>query len=86
MPNLPLPTMKKNEPIVSKRLTSERMSSVDLQKFMQKHGIAPKELGEILGVTPQAVALWISGEREFSVTNSRLIRIMDKYPKLIEEF
>ena len=58
----------------------------ELQDFMNHHGISKKELSEIFGVTIQAVNLWLDGKREFSVTNSRLIRIFKKYPQLLKEF
>ena len=71
----------------SRRVTSnEKLTSDELVKFMQKHGISEKELSEIFGVTVQAVKLWVTGQREFSVTNSRLVRLFMKYPKLIGEF
>lgn len=84
---MPLPTMKKNEPIVSKRRSEpENMTPDQIGKFMKKHGIDEKEFAEILGCTIQAVRLWVTGQREFSVTNSRLLRMFDKHPQLIRDF
>lgn len=71
----------------SKRIKSnEKLSAHELNTFMDENGISVKEFAEILGVTEQAVKLWKNGNREFSITNSRLIRIFQKYPRLIREF
>jgi DNA-binding transcriptional regulator YiaG len=53
---------------------------------MNLNGISEKELSEIFGVTIQAVRLWVTGARDFSVTNTRLVRMFQKNPKLIREF
>jgi DNA-binding transcriptional regulator YiaG len=84
---LPVPTSKKKEVITSKRsVESERLSSDELNAWMKKNGIGDKELAEIFGVTIQAVKLWTTGQRDFSITNSRLINLFKKYPQLIREF
>lgn len=84
--NMPTPT-KKNEKVVSKRSTAaDRLSAEDLVKWMKHQGIDEHELSEIFGVTIQAVKLWVSGDREFSVTNSRLVAMFKKYPQLLKEF
>jgi len=64
----------------------ECLKPKELQDFMNFHGISRRELSEIFGVTTPAVSLWLTGQREFSVTNSRLVRLFDKYPKLLKEF
>lgn len=72
---------------ISDRITkNEKLSSEELQAFMDRNGISDKEMAEILGVSAQAVKLWLSGARDFSITNSRLIRQWTKYPQLIKEF
>ena len=69
------------KPGSSPRVTkNERLTIKELQKFMNYHGISIKEMSEILGVTPQAVNLWLNGQREISVTLSRLVRMFMKYP------
>lgn len=85
---LPMPGKpKNNSPVHSKRSTEgERMTMAEVKAFMKSHGIGEKEFAELLGVTIQAVTLWMNGKREFSVTNSRLLRMFEKYPKLIREF
>lgn len=76
-----------NKAIVSKRhAVAENLSSDEINKFMKKHGIGEKEMAEIFGVTIQAVRLWTSGARTFTVTNSRLIALFNKYPQLLKEF
>lgn len=67
-------------------MNNNHLEIKELLAFMSLHGISPKELAEILGVTIQAVSLWIEGKRDISITTSRLIRIMQKYPILIREF
>lgn len=73
---IPTPNSKSNEHLTIKELTA----------FMNKNGLSPKEFAEILGVTIQAVNLWLNGGRDFSVTNTRLIRMFQKYPTLLREF
>jgi transcriptional regulator with XRE-family HTH domain len=65
---------------------SKILSPKDLRNFMNFHGISTKELAEIFGVTERAIEYWLTGKRELSVTNCRLIRIFHKYPQLLEEF
>lgn len=75
------------KPIDSNRIrTNERLTIKELDKFMKKNGVSIKEFSEILGVTEQAVKLWLTGQRVFSITNSRLIRMFIKWPNLIREF
>lgn len=62
------------------------MKLEELVEFMNFHGISGIELSEILGVSTQAVNLWLTNQRELSTTNTRLIRLLRKYPKLIREF
>lgn len=83
---MPAPT-KKNEIVHSKRSSEgEKMTPDELNKWMNQNGISDRELSEIFGVTEPAVRLWTSGQRGFSVTNSRLIRLFQKYPTLLREF
>lgn len=41
-----------------------RMSIDELRGFLRKSGLAPGELAKLLGITPRAVGLWLSGERD----------------------
>lgn len=73
--------------LVSRRSPKfDKLSVEELTAWMKLQGISEKELSEIFGVSLQAVRLWTNGQREFSVTNSRLVKMFQKYPKLIEEF
>jgi len=82
-----IPTPKPAAPVVSERIRPhEKLSAKELNEFMNHNGISIDEFGKILGVTNQAVRLWITEQREFSVTNTRLIRLFQKYPQLIREF
>lgn len=80
--NIPSPLAKKLESVrKAKNLTTE-----ELTKFMKRHGFDEKELAELLGITPQAVRLWTTGQREISITNTRLVRLLDKHPTLMRDF
>lgn len=63
-----------------------RLKVAELNDWMAKEGISDKEMSEIFGVSIQCVRYWKSGQREFSITNSRLIRLFQKYPRLVREF
>ena len=73
---------------MNKRLDvkEEKMSAEELKKWMNTVGMSGKEFSTILGVSEQAVTLWVTGRRDFNVTNSRLVRLFMKYPKLLKEF
>ena len=58
----------------------------ELSDFMNHNGFSDREFADLLGVTIQAVRLWKSGQREFSLTNSRIVRAFIKYPTLMREF
>lgn len=61
------------------------VSVLEFNTFLNKHGIADIEFAEIFGVSVQAVWLWKKGERELSLTNSKVIRLLDRYPQLLKE-
>lgn len=63
-----------------------QLSADQLKNFLNYHGLSDKEFSDLLGVSPQAVKLWKTGQREFSETNSKLLRLFDKHPKLMREF
>ena len=84
MMSMSTPTTKLHE---SKRfVNNDKMSVDELTQWMNTNGFSAKELGELLGVTTQAVKKWTGGERDVSVTTSRLIRMFIKFPQLIKEF
>lgn len=85
MSKLPSP-LAPNELPERKNWKRDQMSAQELSEFMKLHGISEYEMSELLGVTPQAVRLWLTGQRPFSVLNSRLIRMFQKYPQLIKVF
>ena len=81
---IPLPTLTT---AVSKRVTSgEKLTKEEMREFMNTHGLADKEFAQIMGVTMQAVRLWLTGDRSISITISRLVRLFTKYPNLLREF
>lgn len=73
-------------PVQSKTVEDRALTAPELKAWMDKQGFGEKELGEFLGVTWQAVRLWIRGERNVPMTTSKIIRLMQKYPQLMREF
>lgn len=81
--SLPLPGKPKDLPFVKNK---ENLTITELQAFMQKYGLSHQEFADTLGVTIQAITLWIKGQREISLTVTRTVRLLNKYPQLIREF
>lgn len=75
---MPLPNTVKKQTL---NITSE-----ELILFMNHHGLSKEELADILGVTWQAVRMWLVGDRVVNVTISKLIRLFDRKPFLMREF
>ena len=73
-------------PLKVEQLKNEQLTIKELMAFMQVNGLSKREFANILGVTIQALDLWLDGKRNFSVTNTRLIRAFQKYPQLLGEF
>lgn len=83
IPKPPSPTPTK---VNSGRVRNYRVTAEELINFMNREGLEATELASILGVTYQAVGYWMKGEREMTLTVSRLIRLFDRYPHLLREF
>lgn len=73
-------------PTPNQMYNNKKLTHKQVEKFMNTHGFSQKDFAEFLGVTEQAVKLWTTGQREFSVTNSRLIRTLEKHPRIMKEF
>jgi DNA-binding transcriptional regulator YiaG len=72
---------------VSERIqVKESMTAAELEGFMMKEGLSEREFADILGMGQLGVHLWLIGDRKISTTNTRLIRLFMKYPKLLREF
>lgn len=67
-------------------IKKENLTIKELIAFMTINGLSHKEFADILGVKVQAVTLWLKGQRDISLTTTRVIRMMQKYPQLIREF
>lgn len=67
-------------------MSKDKLSIKELMEFMKKNGLTVNEFALILGVTPQAVTLWLKGGRDISLTTTRVIKIMKKYPQILKEF
>ena len=84
--NMPMPGKVKKPTITKRTPEPENMGAEEIQAFMNRHGFGENEFAEFMGVSPQGVRLWLTGERQFSVTNSRLVRLFIKHPALMKEF
>lgn len=62
------------------------MTKTELESFLQRHDLKDAEFASLIGVTPMAVNHWLSGRRAISLTVSRLCRLFDKRPELLNEF
>ena len=54
--------------------------------FLNLHGFTDADFSRFFGVSLQAVRLWKQGLRPFSPTNTKILRLLMKYPHLIQEF
>lgn len=75
-----------NQINVTQPTRDELITIKEFIEFMNTNGISKHEMADILGVTVQAINLWVKGDRAINTTVSRVIRIFKKYPKLIREF
>lgn len=55
-------------------------------QFLKRHNIVEKDLAQILGVSKEAVMLWIQGERAIPETTARLLVLFTREPELMIEF
>jgi len=62
------------------------MSKKELEGFMAIHGLSVITLAELLGVTRQAIYLWMGSKKGVTPTASKVIRFLANNPKLIKEF
>lgn len=69
-----------------KRLPEDEMSTDELEMFLEKHDMSDKHLADLLGITEQAVAHWVSGQRRIPAPMSRLIRFFNNQPLRMKEF
>ena len=86
MPPLPKLPSKEIKNVNHDDARNYRITALQLREFMETHGITANELSQIFGVSYAAVSFWLDNKRPISLTNSRLIRMFWKYPKLIREF
>lgn len=86
MNGIPLPKTSKAVEAFTDLDETNIMDIDELQAFMNLHGFSDIGLGKFLGVTVQAVRLWKRGQRDMSLTTTKLIRLFVKYPQLMQEF
>lgn len=82
-----MPTMKQSSAVQAITPSNqENLTVEELEAFMNLHGFSDSALGEFLGVTLQAVRLWRRNQREISLTTTKVVRLMVKFPHLMKEF
>ena len=69
-----------------KRLPEDEMSSDELEIFLEKHDMSNKHLADLIGISEQAVMMWVSGDRRIPAPMSRLIRYFNSKPSRMSEF
>lgn len=62
------------------------MSAKDIIDYRKKLKFTQEDLGQLLGVSRQAVNFWEIGERRVPETTVRLIKLFEKFPQLKREF
>lgn len=62
------------------------MTSNELLDFMMRHGLTVQEFSDLFGVTYGATNHWLTGRRTISLTVSRLCKLFDAHPELMQEF
>lgn len=68
-------------------MTSDKvMTAKQVQEWRLKFKMDQKAMGELLGVTWQAVRYWERGERDVPVTTAKTLRLLAKFPQLLKEF
>lgn len=67
-------------------MTRHQMTSQELIQFMRDTKLTDEKLiSNLIGVTPQAVTLWLHGKRRIPETVRRMILLFKKYPGLLKE-
>lgn len=82
---IPLPNQSKAVQAITPS-NQENLSVEELNEFMTTHGFSDVALAEFLGVTLQGVRLWRREQREISLTTTKVIRLMIKFPHMLREF
>ena len=63
---------------VTQPTRDELITIKEFIEFMNTNGISKHEMADILGVTVQAINLWVKGDRAINTTVSRVIRVFKK--------
>jgi DNA-binding transcriptional regulator YiaG len=63
-----------------------QMNNAELDAFLKKYKLDPKDFAELIGVTHSAVDHWLSGIRSIAKPYGRLVRLFDRRPELMQEF
>lgn len=83
LPKMP-PTQAVQNVMAAK--STQLLTPDELVTFMNHNGFSDQEFAIFFGVTIQAVRLWKKGERDISLTNTRIIKLLMKFPHLMREF
>lgn len=61
------------------------MKSTDVIQFRQTHKLSMKHLGNMVGVSENAVRFWEAGERKVPKPIIKILNLITKYPELLKE-
>lgn len=62
------------------------MDKNELKKTMLKLKMSPNRLADLLGISAQAVLLWMRGDRAVSPPAAKIIKVIGDDPSLIARF
>ncbi len=62
------------------------MTAKEILDFRLSLSLDGKMFAALIGVTPQAVQLWETGQRSCPETTVRLIKMFQKYPETLRKF
>lgn len=62
------------------------MTAQQLEAFLKTHKMSTASFADLIGLTPSAVKHWLDGRRTIAKPYSRLVRMFEKRPELMQEF
>ena len=65
---------------------TKRLTSKGFTKFLNYHGLSDAEFASIMGVSQNCVKFWRTGTRAVTLTTTRLVKLFNAYPDLLQTF
>jgi DNA-binding transcriptional regulator YiaG len=62
------------------------MTKEQLKDWIVNHGMTNDQFARFIGVTQSCVMHWLFGRRSIPITAQRVMRLIDRYPEMQEEF